>query len=80
MTMIRPSLDVIYSICPGLPSAPIQGGGNFGVKSVKLMYFLENLLLYFGARLKKTKFVVMMTKEGSTKSVNFMTQRQGFLC
>ena len=24
-------------------------GGNYVVKSVKLMYFLENLLLYFGA-------------------------------
>ena len=43
------------------------------------MYFLKNLLLYSQAFIRKTKYVVMMTKEGSTKIVNFMTSRAGVL-
>ena len=49
-----------------------------GVKSVKLMYFLKNLLLYSQALIRQTKYVVM-TKEGSTKIVNFMTPGAGVL-
>ena len=49
------------------------------VKSVKLMHFLKNLLLYSGAWFRKTKYIVMMTKEGSTKIVKIMTPRAGFL-
>ena len=37
------------------------------------MYLLKNLLLYSGACFRKTKYIVMMTKEESTKIVNFMT-------
>ena len=58
---------------------PHPKGGNFGVKSVKLLYFLENLLLYSQALIRQTKYVVMMTKEGSTKIVNFMTPGVGVL-
>ena len=54
-------------------------GGNFGVKSVKLMYFLKNLLLYSGAWFRQTKYIVTITKEGSTKIVNFMTPLAGVL-
>ena len=43
------------------------------------MYFLENLLLYFGAWFRQTKYVVMMTKEGCTKIVNLMTPGAGVL-
>ena len=43
------------------------------VKSVKLMYLLNNLLLYFRAWFRQTKCIVMMSKEGSTKIVDFMT-------
>ena len=43
------------------------------------MYFLKNLLLYSQALISKTKYVVMMTKEGSTKIVNFMTLGAGVL-
>ena len=50
-----------------------------GVKSVKLMYFLKNLLLYSQALIRQTKSVVMMTKEWSTKIVNFMTPGVGVL-
>ena len=52
---------------------------NLGVKSVKLMYFVENIILYFGAWFRQTKYKVMMTKEGSTKFVNFMTTWAGVL-
>ena len=43
------------------------------------MYFLKNLLLYSGAWFKQTKCIVMMTKEGYTKIVNFMTPGAGVL-
>ena len=52
---------------------PTQKEGNFGVKSVQLLYFLKNLPLYSQALIRQTKYVVMMTKEGSSKIVNFMT-------
>ena len=58
---------------------PTQRGGNFGVKSVKLIYFLKNRLHYSGAWFRQTKCIVMMTKEGSTKIVNFMTPGAGVL-
>ena len=43
------------------------------------MYFLKNLLLYSQALIRQTKYVLMMTKEGSTKIVNFMTPGAGVL-
>ena len=43
------------------------------------MYFLKNLLLYSQALIRQTKYVVMMTTEGSTKIVNFMTPGAGVL-
>ena len=49
---------------------PTARGCNFGVK---LMYFFKNLLLYSGALSIQTKCIVMMTEEGSTKIVNFIT-------
>ena len=58
---------------------PPPRGGNFGVKSAKLMYFLENLLLYSQAQIGQTKCIIMMTKEGSTKIVTFMTPGEGVL-
>ena len=36
------------------------------------MNFLKNLL-YSGAWFRQTKYIVVMTKEGSTKIVNFNT-------
>ena len=46
---------------------------------VKMQYSFKNLLLYSQALIRQTKYVVMMTKEGSTKIVNFMTPRVGIL-
>ena len=40
---------------------------------VKMHYFFKNLLLYSQAYIRQTKYVVMMTKEGSTNIVNYMT-------
>ena len=42
------------------------------------MNFLKNLL-YSGAWFRKTKYIVMMTKERSIKIVNFMTPWAGVL-
>ena len=39
---------------------------------VKLHYFFNNLLLYSQAYIKQTKCIVMMTKEGYNKIVNFI--------
>ena len=43
------------------------------------MYFLKNRLLCSQVLIRQTKYVVMMTKEGSTKIVNFMTLVVGVL-
>ena len=57
-----------------------KGEVILGEKSVKLLYFLKRyLLLYSQALIRQTKYVVMMTKEGSTKIVNFMTPGTGVL-
>ena len=53
--------------------------GNFWVKSVKLMYFFKDLFFHLGAWLRQTKCILMMTKEGSTKFVQFMTTGAGVL-
>ena len=44
---------------------------------VKMHYFSKNL--YFPAWIRKTKYKIIMTKEGSTKIVNFMAPRAGGL-
>ena len=56
----------------------MQRKDNFGVKCLKLMYFLK-ILFYSQALIRQTKYVVMMTNEGSTKIVNFMTPGAGVL-
>ena len=43
------------------------------------MYFFKNLLFYSVAWFRQTKCIVMMTKEGSSKIVNFMTPGAGVL-
>ena len=81
----KSELNLVCSICMVrrqeiLFHEPHPKGGNFGVKSVKLLYFFNNLFLYSQALIRQTKHVVMMTKEGSTNILNFMTPGQGFLC
>ena len=43
------------------------------------MVFFKNLLLYSQALIRQTKYMVMLTEEGSTNIVNFMTPGAGFL-
>ena len=46
---------------------------------VKMHYFYKNLLLYSQASIRQSKYIVLMTKEGSTKIVNFLTPGAGVL-
>ena len=43
------------------------------------MYFFKNLIIFYRAWSIQTKCILMMTKEGSTKIVNFMTGGIGVL-
>ena len=54
----------------------VLGRGHIS-QIVKMHYFFKNLLLYTQAYIRQTKYVVIMTKEGSTKTVNFMTPGAG---
>ena len=48
---------------------------------VKIHYFFyKNLLLYSQVQIRQTEGIVMISKEVSTKFVNFMTPRAGILC
>ena len=58
---------------------PQPKGRYFGVKSVKFMYFFKNFLFYSGGLFRQTKYIVIMTREGSTKIVIVMTSRTGVL-
>ena len=53
----------------------VLGHGHIShtVKMHLLIISLKNLPLYFHAYIRQTKYKVMMTKEGSTQIVNFMT-------
>ena len=57
----------------------LLGRGHISHIWVKMYYFFKNLLLYSGAKVKQTKYILMMTKEGSTKIVNFTTPGAGVL-
>ena len=46
---------------------------------VNIHYFFRNLHLYSRAWFRKSKCILMMMKEGSTKIVNFMTHGAGVL-
>ena len=58
---------------------PHPKGREFWGKKCKTDIFPKKILLYSGAWFRQTKFIVMMTKEGSTKIVNFMTPGTGAL-
>ena len=46
---------------------------------VKMHCFLKNLFLYSHSYIRQTKYIVMMTKERSTKILTFMTSGAGVL-
>ena len=62
-----------------LKPLPHPKGRSFWGKKCRIGVFLKNLLLYSGVWFRQTKCIVMMTKEGSTEIVNFMTLRAGVL-
>ena len=78
-------INLVYSICKVRRQeivnfmTPYPKGRYFGVKSVNLMYFFKNLLLYSQALIRQTKYVVMITKEGFTIMINFLTPQAGVL-
>ena len=41
---------------------------------VKIHYFFKNLLFFFNAQIKQPEGISIMSKEGTTTIVNFMTQ------
>ena len=59
-----------------MTSSPFPREGNFWVKSVELMFFLKNRLLYTRARFRQTKYMYTVTKEGSI-IVLFITTGMG---
>ena len=44
---------------------------------VKMHYFFKNLLRCSHAQIRQTKYIAIMTNEGSTKTLNFMTPGAG---
>ena len=61
------------------PRAGIIVLGCGHVSHIVMDYFLKNLSLYSQTLIRQTMYIVMMTKEGSTKVVNFMTPGVGVL-
>ena len=72
------STTTVNSITPG--TGVLVLGCDHISHIVKKHFLFKTLLLYSQALIRQTKYVVMMTKEGSTKTVNFMTSGAGFLC
>ena len=62
-------------MCSSEVGGEVVGGG--GERSLNVMYFFKNLLLYSGVWFIQTKCVVLMTVEGFTKIVIFMTPGAG---
>ena len=71
------STKIINSMTPGA-EVLVLGHGHIS-HIVKMHFFFKNVLLYSQAWIRQTKYVIMMTKEGSTKIVDFMTPRAGVL-
>ena len=65
------STKIVNYITPG--AGVLVPGREHISYIVKMHYFFINLLLYSQAYIRKTKYIVMMTKEGSIQFVNFMT-------
>ena len=70
------STKVLNFMTPG--AGVLALGCGYVSHIVKIHYSLKNLVHYSQAWIRQTKYKVMMTKEGSSKIVNFMTPGQGF--
>ena len=71
------STKIVNFMTPGV-GILVLGRGHISHR-VKMHYFFKNLLLYSQAQIRQTKYIVVMTKEGSNKIVNFMTPEAGVL-
>ena len=69
MTMER-STKIVNFMTPGA-GVLVLGRGHIS-HLMKIHYFFTNHLLYSEAQIRQTKYIVIMTKEGSTKIVTFM--------
>ena len=49
---------------------PYPKGNNFWVKSMILMYYLKNLLLFSQAKITRTDYISIIIKVGSSTIVN----------
>ena len=71
-------IKIVNFMTPGA-GVLLLGRGHVHVSHiVKMHYFFKNLL-YSQALIRQTMYIVMMTKEGSTKIVTFMTPGAGVL-
>ena len=66
------STKIVNFMTPGT-GVSVMGCGHI----VKMHYFFKNLLLYSCASSRQTEYIVMMSKEASTKIVYFMTPGAG---
>ena len=65
------SAKIVNFIIPGVGVLMLRYGHMNYI--MKINYFYENFLLYSLASIRQTEGIVMTSKEGSTKIVNFMT-------
>ena len=73
------STKIVNFMNPGAGGFVLGRGHISHTCIVKMHHFFKNLLLYSQAYIRQTNYVVMITKEGSTKIVNFMTPGAGVL-
>ena len=73
MMTMEGSTKIVNFMTPG--AGVFALGCSHKSHTVKMHYSFNNLLIYSN---RQTMYIVMMTKEGSTKIVNFMTPRAGF--
>ena len=71
------STKIVSFMSPG-SVVLVMGHGHIS-HIVKMHYSLKILHLYFQAMFRKTKYIVMLTKEGSIKIVSFMSPGSGVL-
>ena len=71
------STKIVNFMTPGA-EVPVLGCGHIS-RIVKMHYSFKNLHIYSQAQIRETMCIVMMTKEASTKIVNFMTPGSGVL-
>ena len=69
------STKIVNFMTPGA-GVLVQGHDHIS-HIVKMHYLFKNLLLYSQALIRQTKYVVKLTKEWSTKIINFLTPGAG---